>query len=87
MIYICMETGMAGLPLTEIRKTGRGAGFWREIRSSVWDVKFGASVRHPGVSGRQLHVGGRKFLKRIRLERRGKLHLQFVVLKRGSGKA
>ena len=55
---------MAGLPLTEIRKTGRGAGFWREIRSSVWDVKFGASVRHPGVSGRQLHVGGEKIFKK-----------------------
>lgn len=34
----------------------------RKIRSSVWDVKFEASVRHPGVSGRELHVGGRKFL-------------------------
>ena len=29
----------------------------RRIRSSVWDVKFEASVRHPGVSGRELHVG------------------------------
>ena len=36
----------------------------RKIRSSVWDVKFEASVRHPGVSGRELHVGGRKFLKK-----------------------
>ena len=54
----------------------------RRIRSSVWDVKFEASVRHPGVSGRELHVGGRKFLKkkRIQLARGGKLPLQFVVL-------
>ena len=28
----------------------------RRIRSSVWDVKFEASVRHPGVSGRELRI-------------------------------
>ena len=38
-----LETGMAGLQLTEIGKTGGGAGFWRE-RSGV---QFGMlNLRH-----------------------------------------
>ena len=54
----------------------------RKIRSSVWDVKFEASVRHPGcqVGSCMWWWGDFFFFKRIQLERGGKLHLQFVVL-------